>query len=967
LPRSLLRRAGLHSRSEEPREFAFYTEDQQVHLFLSNLYFKASDHLVVALKASGTVLATAQRWLDTADGIVLPYLLEADRYDPLVVNELTRFALESCANNYANFISRLKSMKKLIRKSLALGQSLPSMRDMGTYLKWYRKTMPSTSSKYDMGIHCNLWCQGRGTGLADNVMALNSLRKFKETVTQPDPVTAEILDHYAESIRKSTSCVRGIQGLKAKLSSGPKACLQMRQSDGGQTGYLCKVVREKRVKYRFDPETLERTHDPRRIKSSGDVLDYCIDWVLSNPGLSKVVKPHVVLEPSKARLITITPWEVSRIQGVVAHLINPCLKGRYQTKSGMSKDRHLWNLFRQLHPQDTAWGKAKGKPVLSTDMRNATDQHSRRFAKRIWREILWHLKDVKGAPLGLIALGAHLHTSERYVVEATNTGNILIDQMFKTTVGIFMGDFLTKSILTFNQDICMRQAQVQVYSIVGDDIVGLDDEEKLHTYLGCSSELGNGVSVEDTYISKKYMFYCEEMALVPRDTTELPLVQIKRNSSKISYLDTPRLRLMIPTCTETLGFSGVQAGRFSLLGKESRWVSSVHQNLVPLYRRAQLLQHVMLPQERDTQCPFTPEDIGGDGGFIPDGGFLHDVIRTKSRDVDETYHRIGDLYRSRLGMRLVRDETLNQVVTKYKAWLPTEELLRSYLPEDVVISLDEGNSSLRSLNVRGLLETPYSLFLKMVKAAYYRSILRGVPYEDLPKLDLVKSPHALGVRGGKPTYVSAKAFLEHWCNPGFSSRNQSTYLIRSDRVPREDYLCLNWEFGRDKSSLQESLGAFFQYHADTILDLHGESVLEHLVSKIDLPLPVRERLHMFVESDSIIKEEFCRKLPEEDTITLVSRDQRLAADLVRLGRSRGREYQVFVLRPCFYLYGRLYEFDELSSSHIIEDQGAMIFEDVTLFNEGVPPDWIEDPIRKRRSRHDNVWVIERVVKPTIAT
>jgi len=627
----------------------------------------------------------------------------------------------------------------------------------------------------------------------------------------------------------------------------------------------------------------------------------------------------------------------------------------------MMKSRHLWNLNHNLHPQDTVWGKAKGHPVCSTDMSNATDQHSRRFAKRIWREILWHLKTVEGAPLGLIALAAKLHTSERYVVPQDDSGQMMIDGMFKTTIGIFMGDFLTKSILTLNQDICLRQAQVEVYSIVGDDILAIGEEETLNTYLGISSELGNGVSVEDTYISKRFMFYCEEAMIVPRTTIDLPIVQIKRGESKIHYLDTPRLRLMIPTCTETLGFSGVQAGRFALLGKETRWVHTTHRAQEALYAKAQLLQHIMLPSEKDTLCPFIPEEIGGDGSFYPDEKFVHAVIRTKSRDPDETYHRIGDLYKSRLGLRLVRSDELNQVVTKYKQWLPTEELLRSYLPDDMIVPLSDANRSLASLRVGGFLESPQRLFMKMVKAAYYRAILKGIDYKDLPELRLAEPTKALGVRGGKPAFVSLTRFLEHWCNPGFSKSSQPGYLVKSQLIPKEDYLSLEWSFGRPRAEWKEALGAFFQFHSDAILDLEQQTLVDHLVNNMDLPRVLRERLHLFVESDSIIKEEFTRNLPEEETITLISRDLRLGADLVRLGEARGRNYQVVVFRPCLYLVGRLYEDEELSSSKIIEDQGAMFFEDVTSFDEGLGQDWMfETPILKSKTRYRNVWVVDRI-------
>lgn len=963
LPRRLLRRAGLVARGEEPGSFEDYDLEAQARIFLANLYFKASANLVRQLyKPRACLKSTVQRWLDTADGIVLPHLLEeGTEYNIDLVNELTRFALENCANNYSQFIARLKKCKKLIRKSLALGEELPVMRDMGTYLKWYAYTRPKDESRHAQVLHCSLWCQTRATGLADAQMGENSLRKFYTSVTTPDRVENKVLDAVTPMIRDCTRLVMSMKGLHSKLSCGPKACMEKTQEKGGQTAQLCEIVRTKAVRYRYDPVDLSRTEDRRRIKSSQDVLDYCIQWVLENPALAKLVKPHAVLEPSKARIITITPFAVSRIQGVAAHLLSPCLRQRYQTRSGMTKDRHLWGFSKMLHPQDTVWAKAKGKHVLSTDLSEATDHHSRKFAKRIWREILWHLRKVEGAPLGFLALAAKLHTSSRYVlVQDEETGGYALDCILKTQIGIFMGDFLTKPILTFNQDICSRLAGLEVYSIVGDDETAFGEPEQLETYLGVSSELGNEISLEDTFISKMFMFYCEETMLVPRTTKDLVVVASKENRSKIGYIDTPRARLLLPVSVETLGFSNVSAGRYSLLGKETRWVHAIHKAVEPVFLRAQLLQHINVPTERDVICPFIPEEIGGDGSFHPDPEFLRKVIETKSRCPQEVYHRIGDLWKSRDGLRLIRSETLNQVVTKYKAWLPTERALRKYLPDYLVVDLDESNSSLRSLTVRGFLEPPQRTFLKMAKAAYYRAILRGVPFEDLPKLQVLESPKELGVRGGSPTYVPLTRFLEHWVNPGFSKSNQAEYMVRTQLVPKEDYLSLEWNFGLVIDSKSRTMAEFLELNSDSILDMHGETILDCLINRIDLSPALRDRLNLFVESDSIIKEEFLRNPPEEEKIVLVSRDLRLGADLVRLGEARfGREYQVFCLRPCFFLYGRMYEFDELSSAHIINDPGAEIFEDMTLFNEGQGPDWIEDPLEIRTTRYKGVWVVDR--------
>jgi hypothetical protein len=972
LPRRLLRRCGLNHR-KLPKAFAEYSQDERAALFLKNLYFKASANLVRRVKTATT--ATLQRWLDTADGVVLPYLLEAEKYDDQVINRLTRFALESCANNYAQFIGRLKRVKKLIRKGLALDEPTPFFRDMSPYLHYYRVTAPGEPSSFPCppsvmhshAVHCQLWCQTRAVGLADGIMAERALQKFYATVTEPDAVDDLFLEKVAPHIRESTLSVRSARGVTAHLSMGPKASLDKTQSMGGHTARLIELVRTERVHYRYNLETLERTWEPRRIKSSGDVLDFCIEWVLSNPLKRRIVRAHAVLEPSKARIITLAPWCSSRIMGVVSHILAPCLRQAFQTKSGMTKDRHLWRFFKNLHPQDVNWKECLGRPVLSTDWSEATDYFSHRFAKRIWESICRHLKKVPGAPLGLIRLAATLHTEFRILLKecdpdeapGDHEAHYRIADLVITRRGLFMGDYLTKVILTYAQDICARAAKLKVYSIVGDDLIAFGDRANLELYLLMVEKLGNRISWDDTFVSERLMYYCEEIALVPWETKHLPVVQYKRGESKMHYVDCPRIRLLLPVTKETLGFSDVAIGKFSLLGKESRWVCSTHRALKELFHRASLYQHILLRQDRDTQCPYLPMEIGGDGAFSEDPKFVQEVIRTKSRDPDETAWRTSALFRGREGHRLVRSDTLNQVTHRYVARLPVLKKLREFLPEELVIPIDESNSSLRSLQLRGFLEDPEQTIFRMVKEAYYRACLHGKGLNELPSNPFQAIEKEFSGPRSQTPYLPMKAFLEHWKNPGFSFRNEAEYLVRADLAPMVDHLNLGLRFGLDRPVTASAEFREWLSQSGCLQDLDGEDLITHLVGKEDLPRRIQDRLHMYVESDAVVKERFVRNPPPAGKILLVSTDLRLGADLVRLGAGRGTEYQVFCLQPAFYLFGRLDELPELSEASVVEDPGSMFYEDVVHFSEGDPPEWIWDPLFTSRTRHQSVMVVDR--------
>jgi hypothetical protein len=441
----------------------------------------------------------------------------------------------------------------------------------------------------------------------------------------------------------------------------------------------------------------------------------------------------------------------------------------------------------------------------------------------------------------------------------------------------------------------------------------------------------------------------------------------------MNYLDTPRIRLLLPVTAETQGFSDVNIGKFSLLGKEARWVASTHTSLKDLYDRAVLIQHINLNQDRDTKCPFVPVEIGGDGAFIEDAAFFTKVIETKSREPVETQYRISSLYRGREGFRYVRSDTLNQVSHRYSARLPILRKLREYLPEKIVVPIDESNSSLRTLQVRGLLENPEQTILRMVKEMYYREILKGAEVSSLPTNPFEGIEKArFDVGGPGPAYTSPSRFLAHWKCPGFRFENHAEFLVRSDLAPLVDHLSLAWDFGRERPVSQDSVFAEWLKESGCLQDSLPEDLLTHLVNREDLPEAIRGRLHMFVESDSVVKESFIRGIPAPDSdghvpepphggkILLISTDQNLGQDLVRLGRARGQEYQVTCLRPAFYLYGRAYEVLDPDDYQVIEDPGSMFYEDAALFSEGDAPVWIEDPISIRKSyRREGVFVADR--------
>jgi len=249
----------------------------------------------------------------------------------------------------------------------------------------------------------------------------------------------------------------------------------------------------------------------------------------------------------------------------------------------------------------------------------------------------------------------------------------------------------------------------------------------------------------------------------------------------------------------------------------------------------------------------------------------------------------------------------------------------------------------------------------MVKAAYFRACLAGIDYKDLPVIQLAEAERELSssyASRGEPKYVPLNRFLEHWVNPGFTFRNIDSYLVRADRTMLLDQMQLGFDYGRQRNGLHEDIKKWLSYNS--IVDEWIGDVFDNLVNRVDLPHQMRDRLHLFIESDSVIKEQFSKNLPEEENICLISRDVKLGANLVRIGEARGREYHVYVLRPLYHLVGRTYEIPELTESfHLIEDPGAINYDTIKHMMEGAPPDWIWDTeLTPMKTRFRNVWVID---------
>jgi len=906
-----------------------------------------------------------KQWFYTADGLVVPILLAyrgAVEHLPVdLIDRVTKWALVNCANDYAGFISSLKRMKKRLRKSYALGQDPVFPRNLARYREVYDFVMGCSSEypedwKVQFEIqHLMLVTQSRATGLADAVMMSRSLKKFRETVSQQyKEITLD-----THSLMSVTAFARKVKGTFAKSSAGPAGALQVSRENGGQTRLLSDLCRT-RINYTYDTVTLSRSETEfRRISKVQDVLDWAIEMALTRPTVVRMCRTHVVAEPSKARVITIAHYAYTFIMHIFSHLWKREITDQ-RAVTGLRGSRNLWEFLKKdLDPQEILWEEIspeeESSPVyaLSTDLEEATDYGNPSVARQIWNALIAHSQWADGFPTGLAILAKNLFCGKRYILRNDpgvgslfSQNNIplskLGDYLFVKRRGWLMGDPMTKVILTLAQVYALEKSQLRVAAINGDDLIALSiDREKLERYPAELESLDFKVSLDDTYVSRKIMFYCEEVARVPQDVRQTIAVQFRRSETFLWYIDYPRIRLLLPVYPDNDRYSYNDTGRFDLLGKEMRWTYSLSRGASIMMQRAVLLQHLMVPAPAGS-LRFLPIELGGDGSFTPDPTIVvASLLKTEEPLRSEKIFRMRSLMRNRIGYRYLRSDRNTILTHRHTYVAPTLAKLRDILPENMVVTgVNQYHRNLLAC-VRTFV-SPWSATMTLAHTAFYRALFRGARFSDLPSLtfDIVRE---LGVMNHQefPSLWEISTFLKRWMNPGFNFRDEEPFLIDSRSLEVHQYMNFGWTFERSRVVDDHIDTTFDEYitRNESLVMRDAEGVLDALRSgRSELPRRVMDRLPLFMESDNLILWQLHDSdVKEGETVVIVTRDLRLAAKVRNMHRLR-----VYAIVPSLWLIGRLFEVSDyiphFREDRVIEDPGSILYEDSTYFELGMPRD-----------------------------
>ena len=873
---------------------------------------------------------TVRQWFHTADGVVMPLLLTRSSISYKDIDRLTRWALESCSNNYSNFIRNLKKIRKLIRRSAMMGERkcvLPrNMGFMNPYVELYNSGIPADigDSAMQYGL---IWSQTRATGLADSAMAEQSVQKFKAVITAPYgyiPLDQSVLD-------RCTWRAKFITGKPARISSGPSSCLESTRQKGGLTGELSRICQNEQIDFHYHYVTMEKFSAPKHyVSSAEDILDYCIDQAIRFPDKTLEVRVHTVIEPSKARVITVGSFAYHAIMDVFSHIWHSVCASA-PVKSGMTSTRHMWNFVSSnLDPSSpessNLWIPRYQREdgllwALSTDLETATDYANPTVGEQIWSNLIDASRGILGFPVGLAEFAKGLFFSPRRV---TYKGK---DLCVKHR-GWFMGDPMTKILLTILQEYVYRSIpDPHIGSMVGDDLVVISPYRRvLRDYLKRLSAVDMKISDDDTVISCRYMFYCEECARVPQSDSETVRSSLKRGLSSIGYVDYPRIRLLLPVRAEINRSSYTDSGRFSLLGKETRWtcLNGRPNALSPAMLRAGLIQHVLLPEEPGTLAPYYPEELGGDGSYHIDENFVKRMWAARSSDLRETYYRAKQTLEGKLTFKFCRTDKPGHYGHQYRNWVTYAQMEDSIasLPPDAVV-VPEGPAQrhlMECLVSKKILVTPDVAFLQLETARYYRCILSGF---GIPEMDIFSRLPTCPSHVGRTTIVVepdfVRTFLHTWQNPGFSYQNHPPYFVLQEELQVSRYLNLqwNWRWRTEKDPpytlIERDLNKIVQF----VTTGHGV-----------LPPELMERLPLYLESDNVLSIMLANC--QETNIRLVTADLKLAARL----KAEYPTKDIKVVHPLLDLLGVDLPINQTTAR--VADPGALEFHTYAWFNDGLP-------------------------------
>jgi hypothetical protein len=254
-------------------------------------------------------------------------------------------------------------------------------------------------------------------------------------------------------------------------------------------------------------------------------------------------------------------------------------------------------------------------------------------------------------------------------------------------------------------------------------------------------------------------------------------------------------------------------------------------------------------------------------------------------------------------------------------------------------------------------ETPAKAISDIAKSYYFRTIFSGGKRPEPLKFQIGQL--SAGQSDETQWFIdNLQQFMLHWRNPGFKFRDKEKFFVKKSFLDTHNYMNLQWVFSagfnQERTPLREEWENWVKDSLTTeerYLPLLTEVLLNPSVDAFErLPVVVRERLPQYMESDSFVLHTVDRQHVADRDIILVSKDRKLAAQVVRLARRYNSRSVVWLLDPMVHELGRLWEetvdvsrirynpstgirrFPGLDGALVIQDPGSVLW---NVCNSGI--------------------------------
>jgi len=376
------------------------------------------------------------------------------------------------------------------------------------------------------------------------------------------------------------------------------------------------------------------------------------------------VRVLTVAEPgAKARIVTTGPWWLNVLQQCQAHVTRAFLKSHPSAEAGLGRADQAWQYLylicnaRSSFKEDFA--------CLSSDLKSATDAIPKEVAVQLLKGFihgLGYLSPLMDTAIDLIKRN-RLCLVEKY------------GYTFISTRGVFMGEPLTKTILTLLnlscEEIAIRhylnydwkhpvQESWRCFQVSGDDHIAVGPKDYLNEITRTHIRAGSKISPDKHSVSCSAVRHCEKILMV-KYFWNLSWTPRSINDSKEAYesspfIDSIKVRLLSPCSKNNENFNdrNTAVGKAKSFGRTLQWLMTSHldtkwkfmvrdrffQRMGPLLpdRSSGVFWHLLLPSNLGGLGLYIEEDFPDLCIRLPDPtkSFLLDYVSNSLSE--ETYN-----------------------------------------------------------------------------------------------------------------------------------------------------------------------------------------------------------------------------------------------------------------------------------------------------------------------------------------